>query len=163
MPQLNNCASTYGLASLTPSIKGAPVLGIAVLIGPTELLIFLKCFLARRSRLQNRRTHESVKGFRLQVFPVLCCRTRTRRRRLTLQMDSNHLQSGPPRREEGRKGGEGERGRGEWMGGWGAWLGTGALRDSNEVSKLFVCPWWVAIRSESSRRRFGKILENERY
>jgi hypothetical protein len=24
-------------------------------------------------------------------------------------MDSNHLQSGPPRREEGRKGGEGER------------------------------------------------------
>ena len=28
--------------------------------------------LARRSRLQNRRTHESVKGFRLQVFPMLC-------------------------------------------------------------------------------------------
>ena len=28
--------------------------------------------LARRSRLQNRRTHESVKGFRLQVLPVLC-------------------------------------------------------------------------------------------
>jgi hypothetical protein len=43
------------------------------------------------------------------------------------------------------------------MGGWGAWLGTGALRDSNEVSKLFVCHGGIA----DTLREFQKKIRED--
>ena len=91
VPQLNNCAPPGGMVSLTSS-STERCLGITVLIGPTELLIFLKCFWHDVVACKTVAHTRVSRDFDSKSSP--CCAGRTLTdcaRRLSLQMESNHL------------------------------------------------------------------------